>query len=924
MEHDVDNGTGAFNPILRTKLHRPQLSADVVNRDRLIKRIDSACDLPLTLVSAPAGYGKSVLVAQWIEQLDRSVAWLSLDADDSDTRTFLEYFLAAVNNLVPGACDATRELLQAASPLPIPVLASYLLNDLDAMDTRCAIVLDDYHRIEPLSPVQELMRRMLAHPPRQFRFIILTRHDPPFDLPSLRAGHCINDVRLQDLRFTATEMGEFLNATQNISISDEAVKKLDREVEGWAAGLRLVALALRHVDEPSTLFKRLHGGLPQIQEYLLREVLGTQSARIRDCLLASSILDRFCVELLDTICASPDIDEHPGFTASDFLEELQRNNLFTISLDAGGKWFRYHHLFQELLVGELQRLRGPDQVAALHLRASQWLEGESLIDEAIQHALAADNVERAAELVVRHRHEALNESRWYVLDKWLALVSTGTVQQHAELLMARAWIALNYYYQVEAVPPLLAEIESLVGERSGDEQVRGELAVCRGYVFWLMGNGAESLQHLDVGLEQIPMSHADFRSNAELVFAQANQMVGRKEEGLRFLDDLLVHSQSLEAMREARLAIARVFIHVVAGDLLGAEVANRRMWEVVKRGSPAYVRIWTSYMQGVIHLQRCEWEAAVEHLGRSVATRFIHHARAAVDSMTGLMLAYQALGQEVEVQATLKTLKGYVASLGDPAMESLSLSAEARLAILQGRPGAARRRLAETEPPPEGALLWWLDIPSITRCQTLMATGSPGGILKAEARLRECAEMSEAQHNSYQLIRVLTLLALACERQRKTDEALGILERAVTMARKGDVVFPFVELGTPMVDLLGQLTGEREFTAQIARLVAAFGAPTDGSVIRETEAGDAATERPESRRGVAGRNLKDLTSRELDILDLLSQRLQNKEIAARLNISYQTVGSHLKQIYYKLGVHGRRKAVEEAVKSGILERTPAD
>ena len=609
-------------------------------------------------MSAPAGYGKSVLVAQWVEQLDRSVAWLSLDADDSDPRTFLEYFLAAVNNVVPGACDATRELLQAASPLPIPVLASYLLNDLDAMDTRCAIVLDDYHRIEPLSPVQELMRRMLAHPPRKFRFIILTRHDPPFDLPSLRAGHCINDVRLQDLRFTATEMGEFLNATQNISISDEAVKKLDREVEGWAAGLRLVALALRHVDEPSTFFKRLHGGLPQIQEYLLREVLGTQSARIRDCLLASSILDRFCVELLDTMCASPDIDEHPGFTASDFLEELQRNNLFTISLDAGGKWFRYHHLFQELLVGELQRLRGPDHVAALHLRASQWLEGEGLIDEAIQHALAADDVERAAELVARHRHEALNESQWHVLDRWLALVSTGTVQQHAELLMARAWIALNYYYQVEAVPPLLAEVESLVGDNSGDGQVRGELAVCRGYVFWLMGNGAESLQHLDVGLERIPVSHVDFRSHAELVFAQAKQMVGRKEEGLRFLDDLLAHSESLEAMREARLAIARVFIHVVAGDLLGADVANRRMWEVVKRGSPAYVRIWTSYMQGVIHLQRCEWEAAVEHLGRSVANRFIHHARAAVDSMTGLMLAYQALGQEDEAPGDAEDAQG--------------------------------------------------------------------------------------------------------------------------------------------------------------------------------------------------------------------------------------------------------------------------
>lgn len=924
MEHDMDNGPGAFNPILQTKLHRPQLTADLVNRDRLIEKMNRVCEVPLTLLSAPAGYGKSVLVAQWCEQLDCPTAWLSLDADDSDLRSFLKYFFATLDDVLPDACCATRELLEAASPLPIPVVANHLLNDLDTMNTPCTMVLDDYHTIEALSPVQELMGRMLAYPPRKFHFIVLTRHDPPLDLPSLRAAHSINDVRLQDLRFTATETSEFLNVKQGFSINDAAVKTLDFQVEGWIAGLRLVAMTLRHIDDLDTFFKGLQGGLPQIQDYLLHEVLGTQSARIWDCLLASSILDRFCVDLLDWVCAAPDTNEHPQITASDFLEELQRNNLFTISLDTGGKWFRYHHLFQELLVGELLRRRGPDHFATLHLRASQWLEGKGLIDEAIHHVLAAEDVERAAELVARHRHEALNESQWYVLDKWLGLVLTGTVQQRAELLVMRAWIALNYYHKVEAAPPLLAEIESLIGDKSEDEQVRSELAVCRGYVFWLMGNGSESLQQLNVGLEQIPVSHTDFRSNAELIFAQAKQMVGQKEEALRFLDDVLAHSTTLEAMRESRLTIARVFIHLVAGDLLGGEAANRRMWEIVKRGSPAYVRIWTSYMQGVIHLQRCEWMAAVEHLRHSVENRFIHHARAAVDSMVGLMLAHQALGQKDDAQTTLKTLKEYVASLADPAMESLALSAEARLAIWQGRPGAARRRFEESEPPPEGALLWWLNIPSIVRCQALMSAETPGGLVKAEARLRKCAEVIEAQHNSYQLIRVLTLLALVYERQRKTEESLGILEQAVTMGRGGNIVLPFVELGKPMVDLLNKLSTENEFVTKVKRLVNAFGLPSHSFTADKVGAGNFPPPKLDGEQMVAGRNREELTNRELEILDLLAQRLRNKEIAARLNISYHTVDSHLKQIYRKLGVHGRRKAVEEATKSGIFKLNPSE
>ncbi|MCP3882431.1 MAG: transcriptional regulator, partial [Sulfitobacter sp.] len=220
--------------------------------------------VPLTLVSAPAGYGKSVLVDQWAEQLDGGIAWLSLDASDSELRTFLQYFVAAVDTVSPGACDATRELLQAASRAPVPVLTGHLLNDLSAIDAPCGIVLDDYHRIEILSPVHDLMLRILEHPPRHFRFVVLTRQDPPFGLLSLRAGHRINEVRLMDLRFTEHETREFLSLTTDLSVRDEALAHLQHEVEGWAVGLRLVSLALRHARKADVFLKGLPERLPEI------------------------------------------------------------------------------------------------------------------------------------------------------------------------------------------------------------------------------------------------------------------------------------------------------------------------------------------------------------------------------------------------------------------------------------------------------------------------------------------------------------------------------------------------------------------------------------------------------------------------------------------------------------------------------------
>jgi LuxR family maltose regulon positive regulatory protein len=381
-------------------------------------------------------------------------------------------------------------------------------------------------------------------------------------------------------------------------------------------------------------------------------------------------------------------------------------------------------------------------------------------------------------------------------------------------------------------------------------------------------------------------------------------MVGRRQQAVRTLGDLLTHYDSPEELRKTRLLIGYVFIHFIDADLAEADFANRRLREVAERAGYAYARVWADYLQGLIHLQRGELDAATEYLGRSVAQRFIHFKRAAMDSIAGLMLAHQAAGREDEARSTCEILHDYVGSLGDPTLWPLVSSAESRLSTMQGRPELGKGRLDSITLPADGAMLWWLDIPSITHCRALIAEGARDGLLEAETRLLGLVETNDAHHNRFQLISILTLLAMVFEKQARTDEALTVLERALTLAHPGGLVFPFLELGTPMTALLSQLprdTTSGPFIEQILATVARVG----------SSAGTGPTR-------VEQQPVDLLTDREAEILELLAEHLRYKEIAARLFISPQTVNSHLKNIYQKLGVNNRRQAVARAAELRLL------
>ncbi len=889
--------------ILRTKLYSPHLGADLVKRGRLLDWMNRVEELPFTLVSAPAGYGKSVLAGQWAARSKMPVAWVSLDGRDSDLKTFLDYLLAAVSTIAPGSCAETQVLLKAESLPPLQTVVAYLLNDLQALETAGVLVLDDYHRIDATSPVHELMRHLLEHPPQQLRFVIVTRKDPPLPLGNLRASGQMHEVRLQDLRFTKSEIAELLNAASELALSDDAITNLQNEMEGWAVGLRLVTLALRNTADPEAFIKGMRGGLPAARSYLLQEVLASLAPGMREYLLASSILDRFCKPLLEAIgeviAASFSLD----MTAEDLIRQLQRDNLFTLSLDIRGEWFRYHHLFQELLQEELGRTHGAEFFSELHTRTSEWFEASGLIDEALKHALASGNTESAAQIVIRHRMDALNADHWYVLEQWLSRLPESTLHQHTELLLARAWIYLHQS-RWELLVPVMEQADSLLGNDPAQDDLFGELELFRGYMLFFLGQGAQSLGHIKEALKRIPRTFYEARAQCEVIFALSSQMVGQTSDAVSGLNDLVKHYDSPEDLRKTRLLVSYVFIHFIAGDLSLAEMANERLRAVAVAGNYAYAIAWSDYMQGQIHLCRHELDAAVSYLERSVEKRFIHFKRAAVDSLTALMLAQQASGRFEEAEAALGILRDYVGQLNDPALWVFVDSSTARLSILQGRIELANNQIATDLNPGGEAMIWWLELPPVTRCRALLAAGTDEKTGEAQTLLKQLIEAGEAQHNTFHLIQVLCLQSNAFDQQGKTEPALASLDRAVSLARPGGFVFPFVEPGKRVEKLLKQLRQNNEHKKFIDHLLAAFKMDTRIELPTSSTVND-------STRW-------DLTNRELDILELLAQRMQNKEIANKLFISTHTVKDHLKHIYQKLGVSNRRQAVAKAVKNGVI------
>ncbi|MFN2234663.1 MAG: hypothetical protein ACK2U1_10560, partial [Anaerolineales bacterium] len=433
--------------LIQTKLNRPSLPADMVYRARLTEWLKRHQRRPLTLVSAPAGYGKSTLISCWLSTVDCPTAWVSLDLYDNQLGHFLSYLLAAIQTIYPNALRETQTFLTVTPQPSTADLARTLTHELSQIEEPFILVLDDYHLIESQA-VHDLLNEVLAYPPSSFHLVLSTRMDPPLPLIHMRAKNQITEIRIQDLRFTQEETQKLLNEMLGTAIDPKEVSQMNAQAEGWVTGLRLAALASSHRIGVSAVPGEFSARNRYVSEYLFNEILERQSDTLSNCMLKTSILNRFCADLCEAICISetqpaPNRSSLADFSGVGFLEWLQNANLFIIPLDDQREWFRYHHLFQDFLQQQLAQRFAPDEVVEFHAAAGRWYAQNGWIEEALNHFLKANDTSDAIELIANHRYKLMNEARWQVLDNWSQLFPDEVTQSSPELWMLKTWLGYH-------------------------------------------------------------------------------------------------------------------------------------------------------------------------------------------------------------------------------------------------------------------------------------------------------------------------------------------------------------------------------------------------------------------------------------------------------------------------------------------------
>lgn len=908
-----------MQPLLRTKLYPASLPAGCVSRGRLLSLLDQATNVPLTVISAPAGYGKSVLVSEWLGRIDRQSMWLSLDKTDSDVRQFLAYLSAGIQAAAKGALQSLDELLQAAELAPVQVLAANLVNGLDKLLEPLVVVLDDFDRLASNSQITELLSLWLEHPPTNLNLIIISRRGVPLPLSRLRAANQLVEIRVQDLRFSISETAAFMGAAVNIALTEKALHRLEEEIEGWPVGLRLVALMIKRLADPNVALENLSGGIPQTQDYMLQEVLAGLATDVKDCLLKSSILGRFSAELLDAVCFSGRSAASSKLDGAAFIRELSRLNLFAYSLDSYGQWYRYHHLFQFMLDSQLQLAATQDTIRDIHLRAANWFTSHGEPDEAITHYIAADESGCAADVIAQNVQDILESNRWFIVDRWLAILPEAVRLRRVDMQIAQAWVGFCKL-DTELVEESLQRAEQLYEAQAAPNDLAQQFSFLRGWLAFWGGDldRAQSLmrQAMD-GFSVAPgMIAGEVRSYLSLAMA----MTGKYSEALQFLaKERLAAGRAAGTPYLVRLIGGQANLCYLSGNLDGATAAVGRMRLVNRFKQHGYAVGWATYLNGLQDFSRGNFDSARAHFADAEQHINILERRVSADVLAGSVLALELSGRRQQAAKKWIVLDQFVRNYEVAECLWIVEATAARMALLNN-PSSAILDWARSVAVPQASgleLMFWLINPSLTQARVLVMAGEANDIKQGLAQLDELLAQCLTFNNYCQEIAIRPLRAVALCRLGREAEALAGLSDAVILAAPGNWRQPFIELGEVVTGLLVQLETTPEHKAFVEDVLQVILAAKSGENASAPTNGSAPLiDRSATTSGVL--ESEGLTNRELDILECLEQRLQNKEIAAQLFISPHMVGYHLKHIYQKLDVKSRRHAVQKARAMGML------
>lgn len=903
----MDDNPPAQTTLLLTKLYKPRVSNVWIERPRLLRALDEGLTRKLILVDAPAGYGKTTLLAQWLHAQPLPSAWLSLDEADDNLVIFLAYVAHAVRTVYADSMSTTAILPSAVQLPSVDELTNAFINELDALPGELILVLDDFHLIR--SPeITQLMSRVATYLPSTLHLVLATRSDPALPLARLRAAGALLEIRATDLRFTSDEVRAFIESTLAQPLSEDLVHVLEDQTEGWPAGLRLALLSLTTAgnQQPHALESRRY-----VTDYLTNEIFDRLPPAIQDLLLRAALLDQFCAALCDALrtCGATNVHSDAADSRT-LLEEVKRRNLFVISLDGAEEWFRFHPLFHNFLRDKLRSRTSPETLARLHGRASDWLAAHGFIEEALQHAQAAGDMERLARLIEDNIHVLLNREEIITLERWLNLAPDAIVKSRPRLLLGHAYLKIAR--QEVADVTLLADqaehlLQTATDDLTDDERTAaiGDVWTVRARAALDAGQGTACVQMAETALRLLPQSRHYARATALTPLALGLYMAGRADEANSLLRReaarprtpnvftlRILHNQWIAAFLSGQVAQA----HAIAEQHVSAAEASGLMVTIG----------WGHTMVGLTYYAMNQLDRAIEHL--EVATTYGHQAgfRCMLYAQTQLALAYEVTGRPDAADAAIDTLRVFARRIQSVEAQVRTSSIAARLRLLRGDIAGAMQWVRLSFPLRNPATLLFNEVPDLTRAQILIATRSPDALSEATALVHELRSAAETWHLIHPLARILAVQASLLCAQNLCDAALQVMADAMRIGQRGGIIF--ADLGPDVCAVVQQLTTHAAYydlqESYLHSVLSAFHSPAMSP--SEVNSQDV-------RVHSAG-----LTQREVEVLELLSKRRTDKEIAEALVISRLTVSKHTANIYRKLGVGGRREAVNKARAIGIL------
>jgi len=893
-------------PILATKLFIPHPRTKVVRRPHLIERLNEGLDRKLTLISASAGFGKTTLVCEWVAGCDRPVAWLSLDEGDNDAVRFLTHLVAALRTIAENVGGGAARALDSPQPPSTESILTILLNEIAAHPYNFMLVLDDYHVIGD-KRIDDALLFLLEHLPPQMHLVIATRENPQLPLGRLRARGHLTELRAADLRFDAGEAAAFLNRMMSLDLSADEITALEARTEGWITGLQLAALSMQGREDTPAFIRAFAGDNRYIVDYLLEEVLQRQSDHVRSFLLQTSILDRLHGPLCDAVTGQE------GGNAR--LESLERGNFFVVPLDDRRRWYRYHHLFAEVLAAHL-RADHPDRIAELHRRASVWYERHGSAADAIRHALAGEDYARAANLIELALPDMRRSRQEAAVLGWLQALPDELLRCRPVLSVGYAWTLLAVG-RLESVEDRLRDAErwletttdTSAGTVFADEEefrrLPGTIAGYRSAHAQVMGDVPAAMKYARRVLELVPEDDHLRRGAAAALLGLAAWTSGDLEAAHRMFADGMAGVQLAGNLSDAiGGAIALAEIRIAQGRLREAIRTYEQALQLAAEQGDPLLRGTADMYAGMSELCReCnDLDAAGQHLLRSeelgehaglpqyryrrrIAMARIREAQGDLDGTLDLL--YEA--ERLYVNDFFPNVRP-VGAL------------KARVRILQGRLAEAFDWVREQGLSVEDDLSYLREFEHITLARALLADCKSDRanhrIVEALEFLERLLQAAAEGGRTGSAIEILVLQALAHEMRGDMSAALVPLERALTMAEPEGYVRIFADEGRPMAVLLEAAAKQGIGLNYVRRLLAALG--------------------KEGRTPAAPVGSEPLSERERDVLRLLGTDLSGPDIARELIVSLNTVRTHTKNIYDKLQVNNRRAAVRRAKELDLL------